>query len=141
MSCQVINCCDLTPFSYHIPALAARVRVWIAADPDEGGFISWEASSAVLRNAVEAIVASGAPVTVVARARGQGENVRVQEEGGPALIIGEYGLVNLTEENPSVSSSWQFDGWYNGDTLVSTEANYTFNPSENITLTAKFSPL
>ncbi|MBE7046826.1 MAG: DUF4886 domain-containing protein [Ruminococcaceae bacterium] len=31
-----------------------------------------------------------------------------------------------------------FTGWYNGDTLVSEEASYTFNATESITLTAKF---
>lgn len=61
-----------------------------------------------------------------------------------------YGTVsgssgNISKDTPvtvtaSPVSGYKFDGWYNGSTLVSSSASYTFNmPGSDLSLTAQFS--
>ncbi|MDO4852504.1 MAG: bacterial Ig-like domain-containing protein, partial [Clostridia bacterium] len=60
-------------------------------------------------------------------------------EGGTVTGSGNY----IGNESATVTATpnegYVFAGWYNGNALVSTENTYTFTPTNNITLTAKFS--
>ena len=63
-------------------------------------------------------------------------------EGGSAMIGTE---TNATVEHGSkvtltavANDGYLFAGWYNGDVLVSTEANYTFTATSDINYTARF---
>ncbi|MBE7081739.1 MAG: hypothetical protein E7372_04195 [Clostridiales bacterium] len=58
----------------------------------------------------------------------------VTPEGNNEISWGES--VTITAQPEDIAS---FEGWYNGETLVSDLASYTFTmPEENVTLTAKF---
>ncbi len=65
------------------------------------------------------------------------------EEGGQAAISGvtdgyaELGSAVTVTATPEAER--RFAGWYAGDTLVSTEAAYTFTVTEAVELTARFS--
>lgn len=52
--------------------------------------------------------------------------------GDMTVSAGDYVTVTATSDNA------EFEGWYSGDQLISTEAEYRFRPTENITLVAKF---
>lgn len=67
-------------------------------------------------------------VTVIADPTGGGT-----VSGGGSVEQGES--VTLTQ---TTSAGYNFSGWYNGNTLLSKANPYTFTPTGNITVTAKF---
>ncbi len=74
------------------------------------------------------VIENATPVTITTLAEGNG-NV----SGGGSLLKGEYAQFTATPfENE------EFLGWYNGKTLISSEATYRFQVTEAIALTAKF---
>ena len=60
-------------------------------------------------------------------------------EGGTVSGGGTYETGTYAALTATPNSGYKFDGWYQGSTLKSTNANYTFTVTGNITLTAKFS--
>ncbi|MBS4013800.1 MAG: InlB B-repeat-containing protein [Bacteroidetes bacterium] len=59
--------------------------------------------------------------------------------GGTATGGGEFEAGVEVTVNATANANFTFDGWYLGGSLVSTDAEFTFNmPAENITLVAKF---
>ena len=66
--------------------------------------------------------------TVVANAEGEGTVI-----GGGYYITGEFAQVTATPNEGAV-----FQGWYNGDELLSQQSTYRFRPTGNMTLTARF---
>ncbi len=56
--------------------------------------------------------------------------------GGGTYTDGQTATVTATN-----NSGYIFSGWYNGSTKVSSAKSYSFTVIENVTLTAKFSPL
>lgn len=56
--------------------------------------------------------------------------------GGGTYSDGQKATVTATN-----NSGYLFSGWYNGSTKVSSNKSYTFTVTENVTLTAKFTPL
>ncbi|MBQ7546230.1 MAG: hypothetical protein IJT41_04610 [Clostridia bacterium] len=55
--------------------------------------------------------------------------------GNGAFSEGQPATVNATPKY-----GWHFTGWFKGSALISSDANYTFPITENVTLTAQFSP-
>ncbi|WP_367358707.1 InlB B-repeat-containing protein [Mesotoga sp.] len=62
----------------------------------------------------------------------------VPHEGGTATGGGKY--INGTKATvvAAPADCYDFDGWYEGETLVSEEAEYTFTVTEDVDLVAKF---
>ena len=58
--------------------------------------------------------------------------------GGSVTGNGSYTYNTSATVKATPSTGYHFTGWYNGNTLVSTDAAYTFLVTENVTLTAKF---
>lgn len=58
--------------------------------------------------------------------------------GGSVSGGGQYWQGDSVTIYASTSSGYSFNGWYRGDTLVSSNPSYTFTASENVYLTAKF---
>lgn len=61
------------------------------------------------------------------------------EANGNVTGSGEYLKNAEVTVVATPDSGYKFDGWYNGDTSVSTSATYTFKAESDITLVAKFS--
>ena len=62
-------------------------------------------------------------------------------EAGTAIGTGTYTIGSDVSVSVNASPGYAFTGWYYGDTLKSTDINYTFvMPEDSITLTAKFTP-
>ena len=64
-------------------------------------------------------------------------NVSAQT-GGTASGSGRFMKGRTVTVVAAPGSSYIFSGWYNGNTLVSTAATYTFIVTEDITLQARF---
>ena len=60
-------------------------------------------------------------------------------EGTGTYAYGEE--VTLTATANAIAACYSFDGWYNGNTQVSTSAEYTFTVTEDVNLNAVFSAL
>ena len=60
------------------------------------------------------------------------------ETGGSVSGGGRYTVFTDCTLTATPDFGYQFIGWYNGGTKVSNDAVYTFNVTDNITLTAKF---
>lgn len=72
----------------------------------------------------------GAPVTVTV----ESENLtKGTVSGGGTVEAGENVTIHAV-----AASGYQFSGWYRGETLVSSLADYTFAATTNVTLVAKF---
>ena len=59
--------------------------------------------------------------------------------GGSVSGGGSYANGSTANLSASVNGGYQFDGWYEGATLVSSSASYNFSVSGNRTLEARFS--
>ena len=57
---------------------------------------------------------------------------------GTALAGGKYPYQKEITLVAKANLGYNFVGWYDGDTLISTEENYTFTVAKNLSLTAKF---
>lgn len=64
--------------------------------------------------------------------------VSSDEAMGEVTGGGKFGDGDSVTLSATAKEGFAFAGWYNGETLVSEEATYTFNATESITLTAKF---
>ena len=62
----------------------------------------------------------------------------VAEEGGTAIGTATVLSGKTVKLTATANSGYEFAGWYNGDVLVSSDAEYTHTAVENITLIAKF---
>lgn len=74
-------------------------------------------------------ICEASTVTLQGNIEGAGEFT-----GAGIYKVGESVTVNAVN-----NSGYAFAGWYNGDELVSTDMEYTFEATEDITLTANFS--
>ena len=62
-------------------------------------------------------------------------------EAGTAIGTGTYTIGSDVSVSVNASPGYEFTGWYHGDTLKSTDIDYTFTmPPDNLTLTARFTP-
>jgi uncharacterized repeat protein (TIGR02543 family) len=61
--------------------------------------------------------------------------------GGTVTGSGTYPVGQSATVTATANSGYLFFGWYKDSTKVSTNKSYTFTVTENVTLTAKFSPL
>ncbi len=59
-------------------------------------------------------------------------------EGGSVSGTGDYYLGQSVTLTATPNTGYAFVGWYNGETEVSKDKDYTFTATENCTLTAKF---
>lgn len=64
-----------------------------------------------------------------------GSTVSIQGQAGTSASL-TYGSSVTVVATPATGV--QFSGWYNGSTLVSSSASYTFTVAEDVTLTAHF---
>lgn len=65
--------------------------------------------------------------------------VTITAENGTATGAAKYLKGAEVTVVATPNSGYKFNGWYNGDTSVSTSATYTFKAESDITLVAKFS--
>ena len=56
----------------------------------------------------------------------------------PSTAIGQYDSGATITLQASAASGYQFSGWYDGETLISTENPYTYTVNGSLTITAKF---
>lgn len=60
-------------------------------------------------------------------------------DAGKAAGAGTYEYTERVTIAASVNDGYSFDGWYEGDTLISDDSTYTFSiPAKNVSYTAKF---
>ena len=125
------------PADYELP---------IAAVPAEGyHFVNWTKGTDELSpDAEHTVTISGVKGDVTELTANFAKNsytvnVSTNGTGGSASASAatvEHGSeVTLTAE---ANSGYKFDGWYNGEVLVSAEANYTFTVTSDINYTARF---
>lgn len=117
-----------------------------AAPAQKYGFVGWRENGAIVstepaytfavnrnRNLTAVFVSTVVmyTVTVLADPAGGGS-----VSGGGSVEEGQS--VTLTQ---TTADGYNFTGWYNGSTLLSTSNPYTFTPTANITVTAKFAAI
>lgn len=60
-------------------------------------------------------------------------------DAGKVSGAGTYEYSEMVTIAASVNDGYSFDGWYEGDTLISDDSTYTFSiPAKNVSYTAKF---
>ncbi len=116
--------------------------VTLTAVPEEGyKFLYWtESDEEVLRDATISFTATANrnlvavfeeityTVTVIA-----GDGGEVEELASATVRVGTEVTINATPDE-----AYSFDGWYDGDEKVSSDAEYTFTVNDDVSLTAKF---
>ncbi len=124
----------------------ADYKLPIAAVPAEGyHFVNWTKGTDELSpDAEHTVTISGVKGDVTELTANFAINIYninvTAGEGGSAsasAATAEHGSeVTLTAE---ANDGYKFDGWYNGEELVSAETNYTFTVTSDINYTARFS--
>ena len=79
-------------------------------------------------------------ITVNAKWAANYYTVQVVRQNNKGTVSGAGSFANAQQVTVSatVNAGYTFVGWYNGDKQVSEEMVYKFNPTENVTLTAKW---
>ena len=86
----------------------------------------------------ETDVADTDEITVIVPASTTVTVTVVADENGTATGTGDYLKNAQATVTATPNNGYNFDGWYNGETKVSTSTAYTFKVENDITLTAKF---
>lgn len=112
---------------------------WIIAPNGGTSYTSSDAETSVTVNSsytIEAVFVE-APVNYTV-------NLSVTPSGAGTASLNGNGTTATIESGAEISLSataavgYMFSGWYNGDTLLSTEQSYSYTPTGDITITAKF---
>lgn len=112
---------------------------WIIAPSGGTSYTSSDAETSVTVNSgytIEAVFVE-APVYYTI-------NLSVTPSGAGTASLNGNGTSATIESGAEISLSataavgYMFSGWYNGDTLLSSEQSYSYTPTGNITITAKF---
>ena len=119
---------------------ASGASVKLNAVPSEGfAFDGWYLNGEKKSEKPEFTVTADSDCNYVAKFSKIRFNVTaVASEGGTVTGSGTYELGQNATLTAVASEGYVFDGWYDGETKVSDNAEYTFAPSKDITLTAKW---
>ena len=112
------------------------------AAPTGYNFIGWYEGSNLISSSLQVSVTMSANRTLVAKYQIKSYVVNVVSDDTTKGIVSPAGQTVEHGKNATVTASrktgYKFDGWYNGTTKVTSANPYTFAPTANITLTAKW---
>lgn len=112
------------------------------AAPTGYSFIGWYEDSNLISSSLQVSVTMSANRTLVARYQIKSYVVNAVSDDTTKGIVSPAGQTVEHGKNATVTASrktgYKFDGWYNGTTKVTSANPYTFAPTANITLTAKW---
>lgn len=113
------------------------------AAPTGYSFIGWYEGSNLISSSLQVSVTMSANRTLVAKYQIKSYVVNAISDDTTKGIVSPAGQTVEHGKNATVTASrktgYKFDGWYNGITKVTSANPYTFAPTANITLTAKWS--
>jgi uncharacterized repeat protein (TIGR02543 family) len=105
-------------------------------------FIGWYEGSNLISSSLQVSVTMSANRTLVAKYQIKSYVVNAVSDDTTKGIVSPAGQTIEHGKNATVTASrktgYKFDGWYNGSTKVTSTNPYTFAPTANITLTAKW---
>lgn len=119
-----------------------QVTLTAKAAPTGYDFVGWYEGSNLVSTSLSFAVTLTANRTLVAKYKIKSYTVNVTSEDtnkgtvSPAGQTVEHGANAIVVATPK--PAYNFAGWYNGTTKVSSNASYTFAVTANISLTAKF---
>ena len=112
------------------------------AAPTGYNFIGWYEGSNLISSSLKVSVTMSANRTLVAKYQIKSYVVNAVSDDTTKGIVSPAGQTVEHGKNATVTASrktgYKFDGWYNGSTKVTSTNPYTFAPTANITLTAKW---
>ena len=112
------------------------------AAPTGYSFIGWYEGSNLISSSLQVSVTMFANRTLVAKYQIKTYVVNAVSDDTTKGIVSPAGQTVEHGKNATVTASrktgYKFDGWYNGTTKVTSANPYTFAPTANITLTAKW---
>lgn len=112
------------------------------AAPTGYNFIGWYEGSNLISSSLQVSVTMSANRTLVAKYQIKSYVVNAVSDDTNKGIVSPAGQTVEHGKNATVTASrktgYKFDGWYNGSTKVTSTNPYTFAPTANITLTAKW---
>lgn len=118
------------------------VTLTAKAAPTGYSFIGWYEGSNLISSSLQVSVTMSANRTFVARYQIKTYVVNAISDDTTKGIVSPAGQTVEHGKNATVTASrktgYKFDGWYNGTTKVTSANPYTFAPTANITLTAKW---
>lgn len=113
------------------------------AAPTGYSFVGWYEGSNLISSSLQVSVTMSANRTLVAKYQIKSYIVNAVSDDTTKGIVSPAGQTVEHGKNATVTASrktgYKFDGWYNGTTKVTSANPYTFAPTANITLTAKWS--
>mgnify|MGYP000859845834 CR=1 FL=1 len=112
------------------------------AAPTGYNFVGWYEGSNLVSSSLQVSITMNANRTLVAKYQIKTYAVNAVSEDTNKGTVSPAGQTIEHGKNATVTVSpkaaYNFAGWYNGTTRVSTSASYTFTVTSNISLTAKF---
>ena len=112
------------------------------AAPTGYNFIGWYEGSNLISSSLQVSVTMSANRTLVAKYQIKTYVVNAVSDDTTKGTVSPAGQTIEHGKNATVTASrktgYKFDGWYNGTTKVTSTNPYTFAPTANITLTAKW---
>ena len=112
------------------------------AAPTGYSFVGWYEGSNLISSSLQVSVTMSANRTLVAKYQIKTYIVNAVSDDTTKGIVNPAGQTVEHGKNATVTASrktgYKFDGWYNGTTKVTSANPYTFAPTANITLTAKW---
>lgn len=113
------------------------------AAPTGYSFVGWYEGSNLISSSLQVSVTMFANRTLVARYQIKTYVVNAVSDDTTKGTVSPAGQTIEHGKNATVTATrktgYKLEGWYNGTTKVSSSAKYTFAPTANITLTAKWS--
>lgn len=113
------------------------------AAPTGYNFIGWYEGSNLISSSLQVSVTMSANRTLVAKYQIKSYVVNAVSDDTTKGIVSPAGQTVEHGKNATVTATrktgYIFEGWYNGTTKVTNTNPYTFAPTANITLTAKWS--
>lgn len=112
------------------------------AAPTGYSFVGWYEGSNLISSSLQVSITMSANRTLVARYQIKTYVVNAVSDDTTKGIVSPAGQTVEHGKNATVTASrktgYKFNGWYNGTTKVTSANPYTFAPTANITLTAKW---
>ena len=119
-----------------------QVILTAKAAPTGYDFVGWYEGSNLVSTSLSFSVTLTANRTLVAKYKIKSYTVNATSENTNKGTVSPAGQTVEHGKNATVTASrktgYKFDGWYNGTTKVTSANPYTFAPTANITLTAKW---
>lgn len=113
------------------------------AAPTGYNFVGWYEGSNLISSSLQVSVTMSANRTLVAKYQIKSYVVNAVSDDTTKGTVSPAGQTIEHGKNATVTATrktgYKLEGWYNGTTKVSSSATYTFAPTANITLTAKWS--